>query len=72
MHLSLPRFLAQIVVAHHTVKIERPGGARIDLNRSYFRHFANRLGNAVRDVGSHWQRCPFGHVQYYGKFRFVV
>ena len=72
LHFALPRLLAQIVVAHHAVEIERPRGSCIDLNRGDFRHLADCLGDAVSHICGHRQRGSLRHIQHDGKLRLVV
>ena len=65
LNLRLPGVLAQIVMAHHAVKIIGPRRAHIGLQRRHLRHLAQIVGDQGRHIGCHRQRRALGHVKHH-------
>ena len=72
LDLGLPRLLAQVVVTHHAIEVERACGADVNLRVHYLGHLPQAVGNAVRHVRSDRQRRALGHVQHHRELGFVV
>ena len=72
LYLRLPRFPAQVVMAHHAVEIEGLGRTHVHLHRCHFRQLAHQVGHLVGPVGRLRQGGSLGHVQHHGKLGFVV
>ena len=72
LHFRLPGLLAQIVMAHHAIEVERFGGAHIHLHRCHFREFPHQVGYLIGTVGRFGQCGALRHVQHHGVFRLIV
>ena len=72
LDIALPGFLAQVIMAHQTVEVERRRRTGIGLNRGDFGKLQHFVGQGLHDVGGDRQRRTFRHVHHHVEFRFVV
>ncbi len=64
--------LANIVVPHQAVEVERRRRAGIGLDRAHFRHFARGVGDRKQRALGVFQRGAFRQVDHHRHFRLVV
>ncbi len=66
------RALAQIVLAHQAVEVDRRGGAGVDLIVGHLRHAGQVIAHLREHAGGLLQAGALGHVQHYLELALVV
>jgi hypothetical protein len=72
LDVALPRLLAQIVVAHEAVEVERRGGAGVNLVVAHLGFGADGEGHLAGNAGGLLERGALGHIEDHLELRFVV
>ena len=72
LQIPIARFIAQIVMPHQTVKVERRPGASMALHRDDFFDRLQRRGDLRQHAVGFLNRRAARHIKDHGKLGFIV